>query len=298
MPPSSRKVKVTLLGVAQDGGRPQPGCFRECCLDAYEDPSLVRHLTCIGIVGADYSTHLVESTRDMAWQFGCWSRSDPVEGPLTSLWITHAHFGHVDGLGLFGKETIATRGLPIHCSTSFSRLLEKDVHWSTMVNQGVLSPRPFLSEKPVKAYPDSGFKITPISIPHRSELSDMHGFLISGPNSKLLFLPDHDSWDETLLKVEKEGIRNWFNDMDVDVVLLDGTFWSSEELGNRDQSLVPHPPVKETIERLGERVEGDPRIIFIHLNHTNPLHDLNSNEAAIVQSLGWEIGVEGMVFEL
>lgn len=291
-------VCATLLGVSQDGGRPQPGCFRECCVDAYTDPSLVRHLTCLGLVGADYSTHLFEATRDMAWQFGCWSRNDPVEGPLSSLWITHAHFGHVDGLGLFGKETIATKGLPLHCSESFSRLLDKDATWSQMMREGVFSPRPFVAGNMISPTPNSGFKITAINIPHRSELSDMHAFLISGPNANLLFLPDHDSWDETLDAVGQSSVRKWFDELKVDVVLIDGTFWSSDELKHREQSKVPHPPVSETIEKVGARREGDPRIIFIHLNHTNPLHNPNSEETRIVESFGWEVGFEGMMFKL
>ena len=291
-------VCATLLGVSQDGGRPQPGCFRECCVGAYTDPSLVRHLTCLGLVGADYSTHLFEATRDMAWQFGCWSRHDPVEGPLSSLWITHAHFGHVDGLGLFGKETIATKGLPLHCSESFSRLLDKDATWSQMMLEGVFSPRPFVAGDMISPTPNSGFKITAINIPHRSELSDMHAFLISGPNANLLFLPDHDSWGETLDAVGQSSVRKWFDELKVDVVLIDGTFWSSDELKHREQSKVPHPPVSETIEKVGARREGDPRIIFIHLNHTNPLHNPNSEETRIVESFGWEVGFEGMMFEL
>ena len=126
----------------------------------------------------------------------------------------------------------------------------------------------------------------------------MHAFLISGPNANLLFLPDHDSWDETLDAVGQSSVRKWFDELKVDVVLIDGTFWSSDELKHREQSKVPHPPVSETIEKVGARREGDPRIIFIHLNHTNPLHNPNSEETRIVESFGWEVGFEGMMFKL
>jgi len=43
---------------------------------------------------------------------------------------------------------------------------------------------------------------------------------------------------------------------------------------------------------------NDPRVIFIHLNHTNPLHYPNSIEYQKVSSLGWEVGEEGMEFNL
>ena len=44
----------------------------------------------------------------------------------------------------------------------------------------------------------------------------------------------------------------------VDIALVDRTFWSADELSGRSQSEVPHPPVAETLERLGSRQETDP----------------------------------------
>ena len=64
------------------------------------------------------------------------------------------------------------------------------------------------------------------------------------------------------------------------------------------QSKVSHPAVKETLQLIGKRQEGDPRIVFIHLNHTNPLHYPDSEQYRQVYNMGWEVGVEGMEFEL
>ena len=50
--------------------------------------------------------------------------------------------------------------------------------------------------------------------------------------------------------------------------------------------LIPHPPVQETLARLGSRQPGDPRVVFIHLNHTNPLHDPASPQSAAVAEAG------------
>ena len=70
------------------------------------------------------------------------------------------------------------------------------------------------------------------------------------------------------------------------------------ELDNRNHEKVPHPTVKETLQLLGEKRHNDPRIIFIHLNHTNPLHNKSSKEFFKVEDMGWEVGEEGMVFPL
>ena len=79
---------------------------------------------------------------------------------------------------------------------------------------------------------------------------------------------------------------------------MDGTFWDADELKSRAQARVPHPPVSETINLLEERKEGEPRVVFIHLNHTNPLHYPSSEEYQKVENMGWEIGHEGMEFDL
>ena len=87
-------VTVTLLGSAQDGGVPQVGC--NCCIDLEE-----RYPVSIGLTDAEGGNHLFEATRHLGQQLRIWGTNK-----VDSLFLTHAHFGHVDGLGLFGKETM------------------------------------------------------------------------------------------------------------------------------------------------------------------------------------------------
>ena len=61
-----REVRVTVLGVSQDGGFPQAGCGADCCETVRKNPSQSKHPVSLGIVGADSSTHLIEATRDLA----------------------------------------------------------------------------------------------------------------------------------------------------------------------------------------------------------------------------------------
>ena len=290
-----RDVRVTVLGTAQDGGVPQPGCARECCLRVRANDALRRHPVSLGIVGSDGSAHLIEASRSIGEQFEIWHSVDPVEGALSSLSITHAHLGHVDGLGLFGKEAMGAHHLTLHCSESFAALIENSPPWNDMREQEVIIPNVWTSNEAFEPSSGCGFRIKPIPVPHRDELSDNHALLIEGSGANLLFLPDHDSWPETL---RGRNIRQWLSELEVDIALLDGTFWDADELPHRDMSEFPHPTVRESLERLGERNEGDPDIRFFHLNHTNPLCNPSSPELAELTAMGWGLAKEGDSFTL
>ena len=158
-------------------------------------------------------------------------------------------------------------GIRLHVSETMLKLIQNTPRWNSMVEQGVFLPIPFDSDVTVKI--SSNLSIKPVSIPHRDEFSDTHAFLIKGPNRTLLHLPDHDRWKTTLSHVGMRSIRDWFRHLQADVVLLDGTFWSDEEIPR--QSNVPHPPISQTISLLGPRRSEDIDIRFIHFNHTNPV---------------------------
>ena len=265
-------VSVTLLGSAQDGGVPQVGC--DCCIDL--EP---RYPVSIGLVDSEGNHHLFEATRNLGEQLRIWGTNS-----IDSLFLTHAHFGHVDGLCLFGKETMNAKGISLHCSKIMLDLIERTPNWSLLLSDGVFYPR----TAPFVQLP--GVSVEAIEVPHRSELSDMHAYLIKAEKT-LLFLPDHDTWQETL---REHDLRAWLNHLEVDIALIDGTFFSSDELKHRSQEDVPHPPVEQTLQMLGERREGDGEVVFIHLNHTNPL----CRDDTPVTELGWKVGKEGMSFNL
>ena len=289
------KVRAIVLGTAQDGGYPQPGCMSICCERARSDRSLSRTPVSLGIIGSDGTCHIIEVGRKMGEQIEIWKGFGGFEWPLKSASITHAHLGHTDGLRLLGREVMGAKGITLHCSESMLSLIHQTPTWNILVEGGVISPRPWESFISFEPSPDCGFTITPIPVKHRAELSDNHALLIRGASGSLLFMPDQDSWQETL---EGSTIREWLSSLGADSALIDGTFWSSSELSGRDMSEIPHPTVSESLELLGERADDDPDISFFHLNHTNPLHDESSNEFAIVRSMGWKISEPGDVFVL
>ena len=280
-------VEVTVLGVAQDGGHPQPGCLRPCCANVVEQ----HYPVSLGIRTADGTNILIEATRHLGDQFTLWGQTK-----VDHLMITHAHFGHVDGLGLFGRETLAARDIQLHISDEMYHLVDRTPQWNLMVQQGVFNIHTFVSGAVL--FEQSDTSVEAVRIPHRDELSDMHAFIIRGPSKSLLFLPDHDTWDETLAIHNSPSIREWLSKMAIDIALIDGTFWSEDELGGRNQKDVPHPPVSHSLKMLGARKQGDPDILFTHLNHTNPLYNRQSEEWAEVEQLDWGVAHQGQRFAL
>jgi pyrroloquinoline quinone biosynthesis protein B len=280
-------VEVTVLGVAQDGGHPQPGCLRPCCANVTEQ----HYPVSLGIHSGEGTNILIEATRHLGDQFTLWGQTN-----VHHLLLTHAHFGHIDGLGLFGRETLAAQGIQLHVSNAMHQLVNQTPQWDLMVQQGVFDVHTFIHGE--QLFNAGNLTIEAVQIPHRDELSDMHAFIVRGPNKSLLFLPDHDTWEETLAVHSVSSIREWLTQMQIDIALLDGTFWSEDELGGRDQSKVPHPPVLQTLNMLGNRKEGDPEVYFTHLNHTNPLYDAEGEQMKQVTSLGWKVAQQGQRFTL
>jgi pyrroloquinoline quinone biosynthesis protein B len=281
-------VTVTILGIAQDAGIPQAGCSCERCLNAHDNPELKRYPVSIGIQGVDGSKHLIEVTKNLSEQLRTWSKNK-IEGNIfipDSVTITHLHLGHIEGIGQFGKPVMGIKNLPIYLSQKNNDSIQERNDIKLMIKEENIK---LISENNFRPMNDCGFTLELIPIPHRSELGDTSAILIKGPKKNLLFLPDQDSWSETLDSFSVKSIRALLTSLRVDIALVDGTFWNLNELPGRDLSKIPHPTIEESIRRLGIKKINDPDIFFIHLNHSNPVNDHDSEERNLVESYGWSI---------
>ncbi len=291
---SRGEIEVVILGTAQDGGIPQAGCSCSNCIAAHTDNNLRRNPVSCGINGIDGSFHLIEAGRNLSEQLKIYSDKiglENIEIPDT-VCLTHIHLGHIDGLGQFGKEVMGMEKIPLFASEKSIKVLQKR---NILLPFSVKKIKDRLLFSPSK---ECGFELEFLKVPHRDEEGDTHAILIHGPKKILLFLPDHDNWTETLRAYNKETIREWFKEMQIDYALIDGTFWSSQELSHRNILEIPHPPISKTIEMLGRKDVNDPEIIFFHLNHTNPVTNIYSKESIFLQSLGWQVAKDGQVFTL
>lgn len=289
-------VIVKIMGTAQDGGIPQLGCDCKNCSRGRKDQKhsrLISSLAILDFKGKKF--FLVDATPDIRIQSekaGDRLRQETfvqVKIPHGVL-LTHAHIGHYTGLMYFGYESLSTHKMPVYCSARMRDFLMKNGPWNQLIEKEnifpiVLSPNEKLSLAP-------RISVVPFQVPHRDEYSDTLGFIISGSRKSLLYLPDiqnWEAWDRSIIEeVEK-----------VDVALLDGTFYSPEELPGRDLSRIGHPFIKKSMETLNEvPKKGKTTIYFTHLNHSNFVLDPEGEARKNVMASGFRIAADGLEISL
>ena len=291
-------VSVTILGTAQDGGIPQAGCSCQRCLDAHRDLKLRKYPVSLGILGVDGTKHIIEITKNLSEQLVIWTPDKDESFIPETVSITHLHLGHIEGIGQLGKPVMGLREVDVYLSPNNKDIFDNRSDIVLMEDEGNIRTHSKNFYHPFEPKDGCGFSLQFIPIPHRSELGDNAAIIIKAEEKSILFMPDQDSWGDTLDYHSKDNIRDFLKKFDIDEALIDGTFWSMDELPRRDISKIPHPTIQETIQLLGRKRKGDPEISFLHLNHSNPVNDLGSEQRKVVEGNGWKISEMGDVLNL
>jgi len=161
--------------------------------------------------------------------------------------------------------------IPVYAMPRMQEFLSNNGPWSQLLKIQNIKLNKINSEEKIQL--SRNISITPFLVPHRDEFSETVGYKIEGQKKTILFIPDIDKWEKWSKELVKEINK-------VDLALLDGTFYDSKEINNRNISEVPHPFVTETMVLLGIEPKNEKsKIKFIHLNHTNPLLDSLSYES-------------------
>jgi len=296
--PSTPRVRAVVLGIVQDGGLPHLGCTKTCCERARKDPSLAQRVASLALVddvpGAPRRVFIIDATPDFRSQvdsaLGETARlARPGGSPIDGILLTHAHIGHYTGLMYLGRESMAARSVPVWATPRMGAFLSGNGPWRRLVEGKHIDLQPLSPGTPVTLAP--GLAAEPLKVAHREEESDAVGFIVTGPSRRLLYIPDIDDWGR------------WDRDISalvrtVDVALLDGTFYGPESLGTRSIAEVPHPYITATMDRLEPLVRAGKRVIFIHLNHSNPALAADSGERRSIERRGFEVATDGLELEL
>jgi pyrroloquinoline quinone biosynthesis protein B len=285
-------VYVQVLGVSQDAGYPQTGCYQPHCLRGWENKDLRRMTSSIAVVDdAAKSKYLFDATPDMREQLYQLHLAAPDgEYALAGVLLTHAHIGHYTGLMHFGHEAMGASEVPVYAMPRMRDFLSTNGPWDQLVRFNNIKLMPLSNKKTTRL--SARLNVTPFLVPHRDEYTETVGYRIDGPNKSAVFIPDIDKWDRWETDI-RDVIRS------VDYALLDAAFFADGELGNRDMSQIPHPFVSESMALFDDLTDAEKsRVIFIHMNHTNPLLVDGSDEQIAVENAGFRIAREGMRLQL
>jgi pyrroloquinoline quinone biosynthesis protein B len=278
-------VEILLLGAAQDAGLPQSGCSCDNCMGARQDPQKVEHPSSIAIIQhSEKCFWIVDATPAFPAQL------EMVKGitedyEFRGIFITHAHIGHYTGLMFLGKEVMNSHEMPVYVSALMGKFLSGNAPWSQLIEQRNIVLHTIVEEQPVQIAPY--ISVTGYFVPHRDEFGDTFSFVIRGANRSLFYCPDIDQWE-----LWKRDLRTFL--ADIDIALIDGTFYSSDELPKDRISKVPHPTVLSSCQILEGLSE---KVTFIHMNHTNLLYKEGKEKTRVLES-GFGVGRRGQRWEL
>jgi pyrroloquinoline quinone biosynthesis protein B len=305
-------VKVRILGTAAGGGFPQWNCSCRNC-DAVRNGTgrlVARREFCCAVSADGVRWFLLESPADVRSQL---ERT----GPFLS--IDTARASRIEGILLTGADLDQSLGLltlregppmAVHATADVQNSLAEGLRLSRVLEcyAGIDWREPPWELSPLccRNGESSGlsyfaFSVSghpPRYIRDRDEGSrgDRVGYVIVDETTRgrLVSLPGVAVLD----KIACGWIEN------CDALLLDGTFWSDDELqrtaaGARSAMEMGHLPIGgpggslELVSLLGAR-----RKIYVHINNTNPILFDGSVEYQAVLRAGMEVGCDGLELEL
>jgi len=283
-----------LLGVAQDGGYPQAGCRGGCCAPAWADPRLRAHPVSLAIVDPHSGERwIIDATPDLPEQLHELDRIQPPLGPapgLSGVLLTHGHIGHYTGLMYLGREAMGARDVRVYGMPRMLRFIETHGPWEQLQRLDTIVLHPLEDGCAISL--NERITIRPFVVPHRGEYTETVGMVVSGPDRKVLYLPDIDRWERNPSPIE--ALLE-----EVDLAYIDGTFFDAREQPHRDREEIPHPTVVDSLARFAPlEAHLRDRIYFFHFNHSNPLLHRRSEARQRVEQAGMHWSQRGMRFEL
>ena len=279
---------IYILGTAQDGGHPHAGCEKKCCKDLWKGGG--NYATSFALVDPERKKYwLFEATPDIKYQLNILNKhlGEDYKKVPNGIFLTHAHIGHYSGLMHFGHEVMGTKRLPVYAMAKMGHFLKTNGPWSQLFDKQNIKIRSLRDDFPISL--GNKIKIEAFIVPHRDEFSETVGFKIKIDKKNIAFIPDIDKWDRWDKSVT-ELVKN------VDIALLDATFYNGEELPDRDISKVIHPFVTHSMDLFSNlSLDDKKKIHFIHLNHTNPMLNKNSEEYMNVVNKGFKVAETGVL---
>tara|TARA_B100000427_G_scaffold318654_1_gene316073 strand:+ start:424 stop:1287 length:864 start_codon:yes stop_codon:yes gene_type:complete len=257
---------VLVLGSVQDGGYPHIGCRKICCQPAWNDISKRRFVSSLAIIDTSLNEcWIIDASPDIKYQINMISDFLEINSSpkIKGIFLTHAHTGHYSGLLDLGKEALNISETLLYAMPQMYDFIKSNSAFQFLIDSKNIDLALIKNNQKINLAGNT--YISPFLVPHRNEMSETVGYNMNSESKSIIYLPDIDSWDQwdkNIIDLVKEN----------DHLFVDGTFYSQDEIQNRDISEIPHPFVVDTLKRLKNLDKKDRnKICFTHLNHTNPL---------------------------
>lgn len=306
-------MKIIVLGAAAGGGFPQWNCNCRNCAGVRSGAVRARARTQSSIAvssdGRDWV--LVNASPDILAQIRATPALQPArarrDSGIAAVLLMDAQVDHVTGLLMLREG----RPLPLYCTAEVWRELNEGLplapvlshycglHWHELALDGDDGDG---ATPPALVPGIDGIRFTPVPLsskappysPHRHApaTGDNIGVLIDdiASGKSVFYAPGLGAIDPPV----EAALRR------ADCVLVDGTFWSADEMialgfSRKSAADMGHLPQSgkngmiAALDRIGAR-----RKILIHINNTNPILDEDSEQRALLARHGIEVAFDGM----
>jgi pyrroloquinoline quinone biosynthesis protein B len=306
-------VKIRVLGSAAGGGFPQWNCNCRNCAGLRAGTLRASPRTQSSIAVSDRAARdwvLINASPDILTQL----RAHPVlararaarDTAIAAIMLVDAQIDHTVGLFMLRESP---RPLALWCTdaayadlTQGNPILEVLAHYCGSERHALPLEGAAFS---VPAVP--GLSFSALAVPGKAPPFSPHRAAPAPGDNVALLVRDGESGRTALYAPGLAAVTEpvWEAMRAADCLLLDGTFWSEDEMARqglsakraRDMGHLPQSGPGGMLERLA-RLPAGKRRILIHVNNSNPILDEDSPERAELARAGVEVAYDGMEIEL
>ncbi len=300
---------IKFLGTAANGGVPQWDCRCKNCQRARKNVKHSRTRSSIAVTKDGEKYLLFDTGPDLKFQL-LWNGLNPQtetqtltetrESRVEAVFLTHGHGDHTSGLAEF--STGKSFEIPVHAPRDLIEFLfgteNRPSYFGELgrLAKNYVIPHPINEEQSINY---QGIEVTGFEVEHTATdpltglkyPSSTYGYDVTSDSGKLVYIPDLGEIPDKIL----ERIDG------ADAFILDATFWWNNELERTSKISVTshdlgHVPVEESIVTLKDADVG--KIVYTHINHSNPLNEPTSKQSKIIEEIGLNIAYDGYSLKL